>query len=91
MDSTRMQKIENALRNACASDVAIVRLENAGSDPVGGQVLSSRFDSMRPSERQDLIGARLDVDLTPLEARRISFIVADTPAERGVLGAAHAV
>ncbi len=91
MDPTLMQKIENALRNACAPDVAIVRLESAGGDHVGGQVISSRFDGMRPSERQDLIWERLDVDLTPLEARRISFIVADTPAERDALVDAHAV
>jgi hypothetical protein len=48
-------------------------------------VVSTAFDGLRPSLRQDLIWKHLDAALTAHEVVRISFIVADTPAERDAL------
>ncbi len=85
MEPSLKKKIEEALHAACAPAPADVLLEDAGSDRVGGQVVSVAFDGLRPSERQDLLWKHLDAALTPREATRISFIVADTPAERDAL------
>lgn len=52
---------------------------------MGGQVVSTAFDGLKPSLRQDLIWKHLDAALTAHEVVRISFIVADTPAERDAL------
>jgi stress-induced morphogen len=85
MESKLKKKIEDALREACAPARVDVLLEDAGSDRVGGQVVSTAFDGLRPSQRQDLIWKHLEAALTAHEATRISFIVADTPAERDAL------
>jgi acid stress-induced BolA-like protein IbaG/YrbA len=90
MEPTLKKTIEDALRAACAPALAEVLLEDSGNGHVGGQVVSSRFDGMKPSERQDLIWAHLDAHLTRHDATRISFIVADTPAERAGLADSHA-
>ncbi len=87
MEQTLRKKIEDALREACAPATAEIRLEDAASDRMGGEVISSRFDGLRPSERQDLIWRFLDAALNRHEATRISFVVAVTPAERAELAA----
>ena len=70
MEPTLKKKIEDALRAACAPAPAIVLLEDAGSDRVGGQVVSTAFDGLRPSQRQDLIWKHLDAALTAHEVVR---------------------
>jgi hypothetical protein len=81
MERLLKKKIEDALRRACAPAAAEVLLERVG-DHLGGHVVSTRFLGMTPSQRQDLMWKQLDAALTPAEARQISFIAADTPAER---------
>ncbi len=80
--------IAKSLRAACSPHRVEVRLQSAGGAHVGGEVISTRFDKLKPSERQDLIWKRLGADLSPHDATRISFIVAVTPREREALEAA---
>jgi hypothetical protein len=81
------RKVAKSLRAACSPHQVQVRLEAAGGAHVGGEVISTRFDKLKPSERQDLIWKRLGTDLSPHDATLISFIVAVTPREREALAA----
>jgi hypothetical protein len=78
------EKVAEALQNATGPD-AVIELEDAPNEKVGGIVLSTSFASQSPSERQDHIWKYLDAQLTPFERTRVVFIVTDTPDEYAAL------
>jgi hypothetical protein len=80
MAKSLKDKVVDALEEAVGKD-ALVELEEAPGDKVGGLVLSGSFASQSPSERQDHIWKHLDAHLSPFERARIVFIVTDTPEE----------
>jgi len=87
MAETIREKVERAL-GVFVADRARgdrVELEDVPPNKVGGVVISSRFEGMPLSERQDEIWRELDKALTPLERTQVVLILADTPEEYRIL------
>lgn len=82
MDERVRTKTVEALKLACLpDDRPEILLDEAGGERIGGAVISTRFERMTPSERQDLIWARLDEALSPYDRTLISFLLTETPNE----------
>jgi stress-induced morphogen len=85
MEQELKDKIERALKLACEPQESECLLEPSGSDHIGGQVISDKFDGLTPSQRQDLIWGFLDEALSPYERTQISFILTATSGELSAL------
>ena len=86
MDQELNRRITEALRRACEPDPKPeIRLEESGTNHVGGEVVSTRFAGLTPSARQDLIWQQLDDALDARERTLISFILAETREEYDAL------
>jgi hypothetical protein len=86
MAKSLIQKVQEALEDACKSDLqADIKLEPVQPDKVAGMVISKSFAGQTPSERQAQIWRYLDAQLSPYERTRVVFIVADTPEEHAAL------
>jgi hypothetical protein len=83
------RKVEKVLREALGKK-ADIRLEIVPPDRVRGMVLSAKFETDSPCERQDRIWKSFDAKLTREERGRIGFIVTDTPLEYEALRKAAA-
>lgn len=91
MEEELRRKVVDALRQACLPDPKPdIRLEETGAEHLGGSVISTRFEEMAPSARQDVIWQQLDKALSPPERSRITFIVAETKEEHDELSDANA-